>query len=145
MHILLLTENTDDHALFEEAVHALAGSHSFTGCQSIGEVWTRLEARKIPVPSLIFVDLELSRMYDNGLLQILKSNVDLAPAPVVVFADAAEQEDVLMTYRLPVSCLVVLPRDRPSRAQKIQMCLDFWATCAEVPELYRWWRDDPLM
>jgi DNA-binding NarL/FixJ family response regulator len=142
MHILLLTDDPGDHALFEEAVGALAGGHTFTGCESIGEVWANIAAWKIPIPSLIFVDLELSRRYDNELFQILKSNVDLAPAPVVVFADFAEQEDVVTTYRFPVSCFVVFPRDRQLRLQKIQVCLDFWAKCAEVPELQRWWRDE---
>ena len=143
MNVLLLTEESADHQLFQESLSSLdSGSqHRFAASGSIAEVWARLRAREIPLPSLIFVDFELSRTYDHELVQILKSNPDLEAAPVVVFADSAEQEQIVAAYRSPVACFVVFPQDREQRRQKVQACLEFWGKYAELPELRRWWGD----
>jgi CheY-like chemotaxis protein len=143
MNVLLLTEEPADHQLFQESLVSLdsMARHRFTASGSIAEVWARLRAREIPLPSLIFVDFELSRTYDHELVQILKSNPDLEAAPVIVFADSAEQEQIVATYRSPVACFVVFPRDRELRRQKIHACLEFWSKYAELPELRRWWGD----
>jgi CheY-like chemotaxis protein len=124
-------------AIFQSSIGNLSGPHRLTVCTSIAEVWAKLAARLIPPPNLIFIDLELSRSYDHELVQIVKSNDDLAAAPVVVFAESAEQDDILITYRLAVACLVVFPKNPELRQQKIQACLDFWSNYAELPEL-RW-------
>jgi hypothetical protein len=141
MNVFLLTEDLADHALFQEVLGNLNGNHSFTGCTSFADVCAALAPTDVRLPNLVFVSMELSRTYDNELFQILENNVDLAPAPVIVFADSVAQEEVLATYNLPVSCLVVFPQDRELRKFKIEACLDFWNKCAELPHLYRWWRD----
>ena len=105
----------------------------------LGEAWSKLEWREIELPNLIFLDFELSRDYDHELVQILKNTDDLSATPVVVFADSADREDIGLTYRLQVSCFVVLPKDRELRQRKIEACLEFWSKYALLPELRRWW------
>jgi len=139
MNVLLLTEKRGDHALFTGAIETLCSDHSFTACESLGEAWSKLEWREIELPNLIFLDFELSRDYDHELVQILKNTDDLSATPVVVFADSADREDIGLTYRLQVSCFVVLPKDRELRQRKIEACLEFWSKYALLPELRRWW------
>ena len=50
-----------------------------------------------------------------------------------------DREDIGLTYRLQVSCFVVLPKDRELRQRKIEACLEFWSKYALLPELRRWW------
>jgi two-component system, chemotaxis family, response regulator Rcp1 len=139
MHVLLLTEDPIDHAFFEQSITSLKGRHSFTACESLAEVWTKLTRRLISAPCLIFVDFELSRAYGHELIEMLKSNENLGTAPVIVLADSAEQEEIVAAYRLQAACFVVFPRDPGLLQQKIQACLDFWANYPELPELRRSW------
>ena len=139
MNVLLLTESGVITPCSQMPSETLRTDHSFSACESLGEAWSKLAWREIPLPNLIFLDFELSRNYDHELVQILKNTDDLSATPVVVFADSAEQEDIGLTYRLQVSCFVVLPKDRELRQRKIQACLEFWSKYAILPELRRWW------
>ncbi len=141
MNVLLLTEAHAEFDLFEEAIARLSSNHTFTTCESLGDFWTKATSRQIPVPNLIFLDFELSRSYDHELVQILKSNIDFKAAPVVVYADSADLEEILNTYGLQIACFIVLPKEPQQRREKIQACLEFWNTYAELPELRRWWTD----
>ena len=62
-------------------------------------------------------------------------------APVIVFADSAEQEAVRYIYRLQIACFVVFPKHPDLRHSTIHKCLDFWSTCAELPQLRMWWAE----
>jgi CheY-like chemotaxis protein len=139
MHVLLLTENPSDHSLFLESMAILGSNDSFSGCESVAEVWAKLTSDMIPLPNVIFVDYELSASYGHQLLGMLKDTPELSAAPVIVMADSADKEDVLATYQSQAACFVVLPKDRESRHRKVQACLEFWGKYAELPELHRWW------
>jgi CheY-like chemotaxis protein len=141
MNVLLLTEANSECALFEEAIAKLPSNHSFTACESLGDLWAKATSRQIPLPNLIFLDFELSRSYDHELVQVLKSNIDFKAVPVVVYSDSADLEDILNTYGLQIACFIVLPKEPQKRRDKIQACLEFWDTYAELPELRRWWPD----
>jgi two-component system, chemotaxis family, response regulator Rcp1 len=139
MHVLLLTENPSDPSLFQESIANLGSRDSFSGCESVAEVWAKLTSDKIPLPNVIFVDYELSASYGHQLLEMLKDTAELSAAPVIVMADSADKEDVLATYESQAACFVVLPEDWESRQRKIQACLEFWGKYAELPQLRRWW------
>ena len=139
MHVLLLTEDSADPRLFKESVTDLRFDYSFTACKSVAEVWAKLTSRQMPLPSLIFVDFELSKVYGHQLVQTLKQTDELKTAPVIMVGEYAEQEEIVATYLLQVSCFVVFPREPDLRRKKIKACLEFWTTYAELPQLRRWW------
>jgi CheY-like chemotaxis protein len=139
MNVLLLTEELGDRVLFQETLKGMSREHTLTTCESVEEVWTKLNSRTIPLPSLILVDLDLARSYDHELVQLLRDLPDLGVAPIIVFANSAEPAELKTIYGGQVSCVVMLPGEGGLRRAKIRACLEFWTTQVVLPELGGWW------
>ena len=113
--------------------------HTFTACESIAEVWSKLTLCQMPLPNLIFVDYDLSRDYDHQLVQILKGFDELKAAPVIIFADPTARQEIEAACLQQMACFIILPTQPELRRQKIHDCLEFWSSHAGLPELRRWW------
>jgi CheY-like chemotaxis protein len=144
MHVLLLSENRIDQALFEQSVKDLGTGHSFTACESIADLGTRLMARQMPLPSVIFVDFELSQRYGDQLVQMLNGNDKLRTAPVIVIAECTPQEEIAAAYLLQAPCFLSFPKQVELRRQRIQACVEFWSAELAQPDTRRTVTDEVL-
>ena len=134
MHVLLISEDTADHLLFQRSIQQLSVAHSFTACESISDAHTRLASSQRLPPNLIFIDFELSQKQRAELDQLLESNDELRAVPLIVIAQCSAQEEIEAAYRLLAPCFLAFPEQVELRQQKIHACLEFWSNCAARPE-----------
>jgi len=120
MHVVLLTEDAANQLLFEQSIKELRVGHSFTACESLADLETRLASRQMPDPSLIFVDFKLSQQYG------LDGTDAIRTAPVIVIAECAPHEEIAAAYLVQAPCFLDFPKQAELRRQKIQACLEFW-------------------
>jgi hypothetical protein len=137
MHVLLLTKDPNYQELFKDSMPTCGVDTSLTTFDSIGDMWFSLSTRQKSFPNLIFVDFELSRAYDDEVVPFLKNNDYLRTAPVIMIANSADPAEIYLAYQSYAACVVLVPRDGAISRRTIQSCLEFWCTCAELPNRRR--------
>ena len=126
MHVLLLSEDFADQILFEQSIKELRAGHSFTACESIVDLRTKLASRQLPLPSLIFVDSDLSQRDGEQFDQMLNGHDELKTAPVVVITERTAKDQIAAAYLLQAPCFISFPKQIELRRQSIQACMEYW-------------------
>ena len=111
MKILLIDDDSDDRALFREALQEISPE---TLCVTEGDVTNALKHLYDPtvqLPNVIFVDINMPRISGWDCLTDIRSNESTKDIPVVMYSTSSHEKDIEKATRLGASCLLTKPED----------------------------------
>jgi CheY-like chemotaxis protein len=111
MKILLIDDDSDDRALFREALQEISPE---TLCVTEGDARKALKDLYDPavqLPNVIFVDINMPRVSGWDCLMDIRSNESTKDIPVVMYSTSSHEKDVEKANQLGASCLLTKPED----------------------------------
>jgi DNA-binding response OmpR family regulator len=133
--ILLVEDNPDDvqltlrafkqHNLTNEIIVARDGAEA--------EELLFGEQRKIPVPSLILLDLKLSKLNGLEVLKSLREHTLTALVPVVILTSSVEEEDIISAYESGANSYIRKPVDFSDFVAAIKQVGMYWLLVNQPP------------
>lgn len=139
MRILLVEDNPAEACLTREALGECGVSHELyevaDGEAATSFLYRRDAYRDVPLPDLIFLDLNLPRKNGRQVLFEMKADATLAEIPVIVITNSQAPEDIEQVYRLKANCYLVKPPDIDEFFYVVRKVIDFWFPTAEFREV----------
>jgi two-component system, response regulator len=84
------------------------------------------QAAGAPLPSLIFLDLQMPRMDGQEFLRRLKLDERLKRIPVTIFASSIEDLDMAQAYRLGADSYIVKPPNFEAFSDAVSEAALYW-------------------
>ena len=111
MKILLIDDDSDDRALFREALQEVSPE---TICATEGDVKKALKDLFDPtvqLPNVVFVDINMPRTSGWDCLNEIKAHHTTKDIPIVMYSTSSHEKDIDKASRLGAACLLTKPED----------------------------------
>lgn len=107
----LIDDDTDDIALFKEAISELNDSIMLQSATNGQDAMDKLNRGEVENPDVIFLDINMPVMNGWQFLLALKENSLYKHIPVIVFSTSLNQTDVNRALTLGALCFFSKPDD----------------------------------
>jgi len=137
--ILMVDDDADDAQIFEEALLEMDPAVIFYRAWDGQEALDSLEQKKIEVPHLIFLDINMPGMNGWEFLKLIKKNAFFKHIPVIVYSTASLQREADIAEDLGAFGFLSKPHDFKEVkliTKKITEYLN-----GNFPELKEWCRE----
>lgn len=115
VNILLIEDNSGDVRLtpeaFKEAGIDVNLDVAMDGLKAIHMLRKKPPYEDQTEPDLILLDLNLPKLDDREVLEIIKSDINLKRIPVVILSTLNAEQDIINSYNLHVNCYLNKPVD----------------------------------
>src|SRR6476620_12271094 len=105
----IVDDDIDDQDLFIEAVSEVDKSIKCMSVSNCEEALDLLKNRKVNMPDMIFLDLNMPRLNGKQCLAELKKESHLANIPVIIYSTSSEKRDIEETSRLGAAHFLTKP------------------------------------
>ena len=105
----IVDDDTDDQELFMEAVKEVDESIKCLTASNCEEALDMLKNRKISLPDVIFLDLNMPRLNGKQCLAEIKKEANLRDIPVIIYSTSSEKRDMEETSRLGAAYFLTKP------------------------------------
>ena len=105
----IVDDDIDDQDLFIEAVSEVDKSIECMSASNCEEALDMLRNRKISLPDMIFLDLNMPRLNGKQCLAELKKESHLRDIPVIIYSTSSEKRDIDETTRLGAAHFLTKP------------------------------------
>jgi CheY-like chemotaxis protein len=137
VEILLVEDNPGDIRLTQEALKEGKVYHNLwvakDGEEALAMLRRQGEHADVPLPDLIFLDLNLPRIDGREVLARIKEDAELRLIPVIVLTSSEAEADVLKVYNLHANCYVTKPVDLDQFMTVVKAIESFWLTIVKMP------------
>jgi len=113
----IVDDDIDDQDLFIEAVNEVDDSIECMSASNCEEALDLLKNKKIGMPDMIFLDLNMPRLNGKQCLAELKKEAHLADIPVIIYSTSSEKRDIEETSRLGAAHFLIKPADMSNLTQ----------------------------
>ena len=105
----IVDDDIDDQDLFIEAVSEVDKTIKCMSVSNCEEALDLLRNKKINLPDMIFLDLNMPRLNGKQCLAELKKEAHLAHIPVIIYSTSSEKRDIEETSRLGAAHFLTKP------------------------------------
>jgi CheY-like chemotaxis protein len=105
----IVDDDIDDQDLFIEAVSEVDNSIECVSASDCEQALDLLKNKKIGMPDMIFLDLNMPRLNGKQCLAELKKEAHLAHIPVIIYSTSSEKRDIEETSRLGAAHFLTKP------------------------------------
>lgn len=105
----IVDDDSDDQDLFMEAVNEVDNSIECMSASNCEEALDLLKNKKISLPDMIFLDLNMPRLNGKQCLAELKREAHLRDIPVIIYSTSSERRDIEETSRLGAAHFLTKP------------------------------------
>lgn len=117
----IVDDDIDDQELFIEAVNEVDSSIECLSASNCEEALDLLKNQKIPLPDMIFLDLNMPRLNGKQCLAELKRQSHLCHIPVIIYSTSSEKRDIEETSRLGAAHFLT----KPNKFEELCKALSF--------------------
>lgn len=118
-NIYLADDDSDDVEFFQEALADVCNSAAFATGKNGMELMKKLLYPELPVPDIIFLDINMPLMNGLECLKEIKSHLHLKDIPVVMYTTSALSGTIEIAYRLGANLFM----EKPSEFQVLKSML----------------------
>jgi CheY-like chemotaxis protein len=122
-NFFIIDDDTDDQELMIEAFQELDPSIKCLSAYNGDEGLQMLRLGKVPLPDIIFVDLNMPRMGGKQLLILLKEDADLQNIPVIIYSTSSEVDEIKSLIDLGASWFLIKPSNFGELINKLREIL----------------------
>jgi CheY-like chemotaxis protein len=119
--LFIVDDDIDDQDLFIEAVNEVDTSIQCMSASSCEEALDLLKNRKVSLPDIIFLDLNMPRLNGKQCLAELKKQAHLRDIPVIIYSTSSERRDIEETTRLGAAHFLT----KPNKFEELCKALSF--------------------
>lgn len=109
MNFLLVDDDPDDSLLFKEILQEVKSSVRFVSATNGKAALTLLRSGEIPLPQIIFLDLNMPLMNGKECLLELKQDAQLMHIPVIIYTTSSQSRDIEETMMGGALCFITKP------------------------------------
>ena len=91
--------------------------------------------KNAPVPSLVFLDLNMPKKDGREVLEEIKSDELLRQIPIVILTTSKDEEDIAKAYKAHANCYVTKPVDIVQFSKVVSAIDNFWFAIVELPPI----------
>src|SRR5688500_2317683 len=99
LNVLIVDDDEDDRALFCDALHEINSSIHCLIAQNGEEALNSLRSFRLPMPDVIFLDLNMPRLNGMDCLTELKNDTLLRDIPTVIYSTSSFERDITMAMQ----------------------------------------------
>ena len=110
-NIFLADDDEDDRLFFEEALKEVCDDAILTVAENGDELMEILYRPPVPMPDVIFLDLNMPKKNGFECLQEIKRNRNLKDLPIIIFTTSLQEESVKQMYHGGANYYVRKPTD----------------------------------
>lgn len=110
-NVYLADDDVDDVEFFQEALADVCDNAAFASGKNGMELLKKLLYPELPVPDLIFLDINMPLMNGLECLNEIKSHLHLKDIPVVMYSTSASETTIETAYNLGASLFIEKPSD----------------------------------
>ena len=137
IEVLLVEDDPGDELMTREAFEDNKIRNTLhvvrDGEEALDFLYRRGAHASAPRPDLILLDLNLPKYDGREVLQVIKSDDELAHIPVVVLTTSSAEEDILRSYRLHANAYVTKPVDLDQFIAAVRQIDEFFVTVVKLP------------
>ncbi|MBZ0185719.1 MAG: response regulator [Candidatus Obscuribacterales bacterium] len=137
INILLIEDNPADVFMFKRCLSKTNLPTSLTVVSSglkASEILKKIVHKSdIPLPEIVFLDLNLPGKSGHELLRELKENDDLKHIPVVILTTSSNPQDIKRTYGHYANSYLAKPVDPREFEAAINNVLNYWFGTSSLP------------
>lgn len=97
-NIYLADDDEDDRLFFQEALHEVCDDSYLTMACDGRELMNMLVIPPVPLPDVIFLDLNMPIKNGFECLKEIKNDIRLKQLPIIIFSTALQEEAVAQVY-----------------------------------------------
>ncbi|MEP6644338.1 MAG: response regulator [Acidobacteriaceae bacterium] len=135
--LLIVDDNPADSDLTGDMIRrcypGVAISVAVDGTDAIAFLRREGKYAKVPVPSLVLLDLNLPGKDGRIVLAEVKADPELRKTPVVIFSTSRDHNDILHSYALGANSYVTKPGNLPEFISAVTSIGNFWFSHAQLP------------
>lgn len=106
---IIVDDDIDDQELFIEAVSEVDKTIRCLPYSNCEEALELMKSRKVGLPDVIFLDLNMPKLNGKQCLAELKKHSDLRNIPVIIYSTSSEKRDIEETARLGAAHFLTKP------------------------------------
>jgi len=110
-NIFLADDDEDDRLFFEEALKEICIDAILTIAEDGDELMEILYRPPVPLPDVIFLDLNMPKKNGFECLAEIKNNGNLKDLPIIIFTTSLQEESVSKVYSQGANYYVRKPTD----------------------------------
>lgn len=110
-NIFLADDDEDDRLFFEEALKEVCNDAILTVAEDGDELMEILYRPPVPMPDVIFLDLNMPKKNGFECLAEIKNNRTLKNLPIIIFTTSLQEESVRKVYNQGANYYVRKPTD----------------------------------
>ncbi|WP_296145258.1 response regulator [uncultured Flavobacterium sp.] len=110
-NIFLADDDEDDRLFFEEALKEVCNDAILTVAEDGDELMEILYRPPVPMPDVIFLDLNMPKKNGFECLAEIKNNRNLKNLPIIIFTTSLQEESVRKVYNQGANYYVRKPTD----------------------------------
>jgi len=110
-NIFLADDDEDDRLFFEEALKEVCDDAVLTVAENGDELMEILYRPPVPMPDVIFLDLNMPKKNGFECLAEIKRNGNLKDLPIIIFTTSLQEESVKQVYSQGANYYVRKPTD----------------------------------
>ena len=110
-NVYIADDDTDDIEFFQDALSQVSDTASLASGKNGVELMKKLLYPELPVPDIIFLDINMPLMNGLECLKEIKQHLHLKHIPIVMYTTSALQSTIELAYKLGANLLVEKPSE----------------------------------
>lgn len=137
INVLFVEDNAEDQFLVKKALEECDLKINIY-CIHDGEEFMDIIKRKVnitnvPMPDIIFLDLNMPKIKGNDLLKSIKQSRDLQYIPVIVLTGSISRKDVMNAYKNYASGYIRKSFEYETFKKNLHLALRYWTEAVILP------------
>lgn len=99
VNVILADDDEDDRILFKEAMDETHKNVKLSFAENGEELMQKLTDPKLPLPDLIFLDLNMPLKNGQECLEEIRQNKRLRNIPIIIYSTSSSKEHIEQTYQ----------------------------------------------
>lgn len=137
INVLLIDDSAEDQFLFRNALEESGLSINIYCMHDAEEflkiIKTKMTITQIPVPDIIFLDLNMPKLDGNSLLKSIKQSRELQYIPIIILTGSIRRKDVINAYKNYASGYIKKSFEYQTFKENIQLALSYWTEAVILP------------
>lgn len=137
INVLLIEDNSEDQFLIRRALEDYEGKINFY-CFHDGEEFLNFIKRKvsitsIPIPDIIFMDLNMPKISGTEILKSIKQNRELQYIPIIVITGSISRQDIINAYKNFASGYIRKSFEFETFKKHLKTAIEYWSEAVVLP------------
>ncbi|MBY0502037.1 MAG: response regulator [Alphaproteobacteria bacterium] len=137
INVLLVEDNSEDQFLIRRALEEYDLKINFycihDGEEFLDIIKRRVSITRIPIPDIIFLDLNMPKINGAEILKSIKQSKDLKYIPVLVLTGSISRKDVIDSYKNYASGYIRKSFEYETLKKNIHIAINYWTEAVVLP------------